>query len=319
MKARFNKQRRGWLSPQLCLESIRAAQDSLTFDEGIKKERYYSHQLATGPQSRALQHFFFSQRQINKIPGITDNKNINLKPIDIKSVGIIGCGVMGGGISMCFIEAGIPTYILEIKQSFLDKGINTMKSNWLRQVKKGRLNKKLYEKYISSELLKPTLDYNDLCNVDIVIEAVFEDLEIKKKVFNKLDKICKPSTILASNTSYIPIQKIAQSTNRPNKVIGCHFFAPANKMKLLENVRFNGGSDDITCLTVQNMAKLIGKKGVLVRSCPGFVGNRMYRRENMEVHQLLLEGATPSQIDSVCYNDVGCKMGVVQVGDLRYN
>eukprot|EP01084_Bolivina_argentea_P078970 143311_1 len=165
-------------------------------------------------------------------------------------------------------------------------------------------------------LVTPTLNYNDLSDVDIVIEAVFEDLNVKKEVFRKLDRVCKPSCILASNTSAIPIEQIAAATNRPNQVIGTHFFAPANKMQLVENVRFDGGADDKTCSMVQNMAKLIGKKGVLVKSCPGFVGNRMFAMEGAEAGLLLMEGAMPTQIDSVCYDDVGCAMGIIQVWDL---
>lgn len=278
----------------------------------MKEERKNSMILSKGPQSRALQHFFFSQRQCAKIPGIDKS----IKGLDIKLVGIIGCGTMGGGILMCFIEAGIPVIVLEQKQEYLDKGLNVVKSNWMRQVKKGRLSMNKYKEYISSKLLKPTLNYNDLSNVDIVIEAVFENLEIKQKVFRKLDGICKPQCILASNTSYIPIDKIALATNRPNKCIGCHFFAPANKMRLLENVRFDGGADDLTCITVQKMAKLIKKCGVLVKSCPGFVGNRMYAMKGKQVRQLLLEGATPKQVDNVCVNKVGDKMGIFQVWDL---
>ena len=217
---------------------------------------------------------------------------------------------------MCFIEKGIPVIVLETEQRFLDKGLNTIKSNWMRQVKKGKLSKKKYEKYISKSMLKPTLNYNDLRNVDIVIEAVFEKLSVKHDVFKKLDSVCKPECILASNTSFLPIEKIASVTSRPNKVIGTHFFAPANKMQLLENVRFDGGSDDITCATVQKMAKTIGKKGVLVKSCMGFVGNRMYRVEGIEAAKLLLEGCTPTQIDNVCYKDIGCAMGIMQVADL---
>eukprot|EP01084_Bolivina_argentea_P255823 430429_1 len=204
LSAQFAKKRKGWLSPQLCLESIRAAQNASTYEEGIKQERKNAGILGSGPQSRALQHFFFSQRMCSKIPSI----NKNLKPLKINSVGIIGCGTMGGGILMSFIEAGIPVIILEVEQKYLDKGLAVVKKNWMRQVKKGRLSKIKYEKYISSQLLKPTLNYNDLCNVDIVIEAVFETLQIKKEVFSKLDSVCKPECILASNTSFIPIDKI---------------------------------------------------------------------------------------------------------------
>ena len=305
----MNKAARGFLAPKLCLEAVKAAQDSPTFEAGLKAERKLFMKLATGPQSRAQQHIFFSQREISKIPGI-DAKLAQ----DIKTVGIIGCGTMGGGILMCFVERGISVVVLESEQRFLDKGLSVVRSNWERQVKKGKLSKNKYDKYI--KLIKPPLNYNDLCDVDIVIEAVFEKLSIKKEVFKKLDRVCKPSCILASNTSFIPISKIAEVTSRPNKVVGCHFFAPANKMQLLENVRFDGGADDITCATVQKMAKIIGKKGVLVRSCQGFVGNRMYIKEGIEAGIMLFEGATPSQIDDVIYNDIGCAMGLFAVSDL---
>eukprot|EP01084_Bolivina_argentea_P255821 430427_1 len=308
----INKRSKGYLAPKLCLAAVRAAQESKTFSEGMKKERELFIKLLTNPQSRALQHIFFAQRQCRKIPGL----NINNLAKPINSVGIIGCGTMGGGILMCFVEVGIPVIILETEKRFLDIGLNIIKSNWMRQVKKGKLSLLKYNKYISFEMIKPTLNYNDLSCVDIVIEAVFENLKIKQNVFKKLDKICKYDCILASNTSAIPIEQIAKVTNRPEKVIGTHFFAPANKMQLIENVRFNGGADNITCATVQNMAKLIKKKGVLVRSCPGFVGNRMYGKEGMEAGKLLLEGAMPIQIDGVCTDDIGCKMGIIQVWDL---
>eukprot|EP01083_Nonionella_stella_P219880 787165_1 len=305
----MNKSARGFIAPKLCLEAVRAAQVSNSFKDGLKAERSLFMKLATGSQSRALQHVFFSQRQINKIPGI----NAKLAR-DIGKVGIIGCGTMGGGILMCFVERGIPVIVLESQQRFLDKGMNVIKNNWMRQVKKGRLNKIKFEGYM--KLITPTLNYNDLRDVDIVIEAVFETLQIKKEVFSKLDSVCKPECILASNTSFIPIDKIAAVTSRPNKVIGTHFFAPANKMQLLENVRFEGGADDITCATVQKMAKRIGKKGVLVRSCQGFVGNRMFIFQGIEAAYMLIEGCLPKEIDDVMYNDIGCAMGIFSVGDL---
>eukprot|EP01083_Nonionella_stella_P089801 250727_1 len=314
LQGMMNKSARGFLAPQLCLEAVRAAQDSNTFRDGLKRENQLFMKLATGSQSRALQHVFFSQRQINKIPGIDPSLARN---IEIRKVGVIGCGTMGGGIVMCFVEKGIPVIVLESQQRFLDKGLAVVKGNWARQVKKGRLSRTKCERYES--LITSTLRYEDLSDVDIVIEAVFETLSVKKKVFTELDRVCKPSCILASNTSYIPISKIAAVTSRPNKVIGTHFFAPANKMQLLENVRFEGGADDVTCATVQKMAKQIGKKGVLVRSCPGFVGNRMFLMQGIEAGHMLFEGATPSQIDGVMYKDVGTAMGIFAVSDLSGN
>ena len=240
------------ISPIYNLNAVRAACESSTFEEGMKKERELFMKLATSEQSRCLQYLFFAQRQITKIPGI------NPKLGKIKSVGIIGCGTMGGGILMNFIENGIPVIVLEVKQQYLDKGLSIVESNWKRQLKRGKLTKKLL-KYMS--MIKPTLNYNDLRNVDIVIEAVFENLKIKQDVFRKLDNVCKPDCILASNTSYLDIGKIASVTSRPEKVIGTHFFAPANKMLLLENVRHDK-NDNITIGTVQNMERIIKKKKV---------------------------------------------------------
>ena len=316
------------LAPQLCLKAVRAAQESASFAEGMKAERDLFIKLLTNPQSRALQNVFFAQRECAKIPGL----NVKALAKPIQKVGVIGCGTMGGGICMCFVEKGVAVTVLETKQQYLDKGMGVIQSNWSRQVKKGtfcevfffifllrvcllgRLSKTKYEKYVS--LITPTLSYNDLSDCDIVIEAVFENLRVKQEVFRTLDRVCKKECILASNTSFIPIEDIAKVTSRPNQVIGTHFFAPANKMQLLENVRFDGGADDVTCATVQNMAKLIGKKGVLVRSCPGFVGNRMFRLETAEAMVMVMEGASPADIDSVCYKDVGCAMGVIAVMDL---
>jgi len=306
------KSARGMLAPKLCLEAVKSAHTTKSFAEGLKAEKALFMKLATGPQSRALQHVFFSQRQIRKVPGIDPKL---AKPI--KSVGIIGCGTMGGGILMCFVERGIPVVVLEPEQRFLDKGLATVKSNWTRQLKKGRLSKAKFEKYFT--LITPTTDYAALSDVDIVIEAVFEKLSIKKEVFTKLDRVCKRDCILASNTSFIPISKIAEVTSRPNQVIGVHFFAPANKMQLVENVRFDGGADATTCATVQALAAKIGKKGVLVRSCPGFVGNRMFAIQGQEAGRMLYEGAMPWQVDEVMVKQVGTAMGIFQVGDLSGN
>jgi len=312
LSAMLAKSARGMLAPKLCLEAVRSAHTTNSFTEGMAAEKALFMKLATGPQSRALQHVFFSQRQIRKVPGI-DAKLAR----PIRSVGIIGCGTMGGGILMCFVERGFPVVVLEPKQQFLDKGLGVVKGNWNRQLKKGRLSQAKLEQYLS--LITPTTDYAALSDVDIVIEAVFEKLSIKHEVFKKLDAVCKPSAILASNTSFIPISKIAQATSRPNQVIGVHFFAPANKMQLVENVRFEGGADAVTCATVQALAAKIGKKGVLVRSCPGFVGNRMFAIQGQEAGRMLYEGALPWEVDAVMVGDVGVAMGIFQVGDLSGN
>merc|ERR1712130_1002477 len=308
----LSKKARGFVAPQLCLEAVRSAQNAASFESGLKREKELFLSLATGPQSRAQQHVFFAQRQITTVPGVDMSK-----ALEIKKVGIIGCGTMGGGILMCFVQKGIPVVVLEPEQRFLDRGLSVVRNNWLKKVKKGKLSKKKYESY--NKLITATTNYDDLSSVDIVIEAVFETLDVKKKVFSELDRVCKAECILASNTSYIPISKIAAITSRPNKVVGTHFFAPANIMPLLENVRFEGGADQITVATVQKMAKRIGKKGVLVRSCPGFVGNRMFKMQGMEAAIMLFEGCTPSQIDRVMVEDVGVKMGIFAVSDLSGN
>lgn len=312
ISAMSNKRARGFLAPKLCLEAVKACQrNSSNFEQGLKEERKLFLKLATDSQSRCLQHIFFSQRQITKIPELNGLKVSDVS-LPIKKVGIIGCGTMGGGIAMNFMKVNIPVVILDMKQEYLDRGLNVIKSNFMRQVKKGKLSKNKFEKYMS--LLTPTLNYNDLNKCDIVIEAVFENLDIKKKVFKKLDEVCKKECILASNTSFLPIEEIAKVTSRPNQVIGTHFFAPANKMLLLENVRHDK-NDNVTIATVQNLAKIIKKKGVLVRSCPGFVGNRMYRIQGSEAYRLILEGSLPQEIDKILY-DFGMAMGIFQVSDL---
>jgi len=298
---------KGFKAPLMNIEAVKQAGLAKTFEDGMKKERELFVKLATSTQAKCLQHFFFAQRMINKIPGI-DMKIAN----KIKKVGIIGCGTMGGGIVMCFIQANIPVIVLEIKQQYLDKGLSVVKKNWMNQVKRGRLSVKKVDQYMS--MIKGTTNYNDLSDCDIVIEAVFENLKIKEQVFKKLDDVCKPSCILASNTSYIPIEKIAAVTRRPNQVIGTHFFAPANKMLLLENVKHNK-CDNKTIATVQNMAKIIKKKGVLVGTCDGFVGNRMFRMEGIEALRLTMEGIKPKRIDDLLIK-FGYPMGIFQVLDL---
>jgi len=307
LRGMMAKRARGILAPELCLQSVKAAADSKTFQEGVKKENELFMKLAQNSQSQALQHIFFAQREISKIPGVDSSLARN-----IKKVGIIGCGTMGGGILMNFVQVGIPVVILESQQSFLDRGLDIVKGNWTRQVKKGKLPQGKFEEYW--KLIKPTLNYADLKDVDIVIEAVFENLKIKKEVFEKLDSVCKKDCVLASNTSFLDITKIAAFTKRPQQVVGTHFFAPANQMLLLENIRHDK-NDATTLATIQQMAKVIKKHGVLVRTCEGFVGNRIFAVEGSEAHRLLLEGATPQQIDKVVF-DFGFPMGIFQVMDL---
>jgi 3-hydroxyacyl-CoA dehydrogenase len=303
----LKKKARGFMAPELNLQSVMASHREKDFAAGMKKERQLFSKLISGKQAPALQHLFFAQRQISKVPGVNP-----ALARDLQSVGVVGCGTMGGGIVMCFVEKGIPVVVLETKQDYLDRGLSVVQGNWARQVKRGKITKKTLEKYMS--LITPTLNYADFRDVDIVIEAVFENTEVKRTVFTALDKNTKPSCILASNTSFLDIGDIAKVTSRPHKVVGCHFFAPANQMQLLENVR-HASTDEETIATVQKMAVRIGKKGVLARVCPGFIGNRMFAVEGHEVRRLLMAGASPVDIDKAMY-DFGWAMGPVVVTDL---
>jgi len=300
------KKARNMKAPLANVEAVIAA-TKLPFREGMKTEQKIFRKLMMGPESRALQHVFFAQRACSKVPGVNPKS-----AMPIKSVGIVGCGTMGGGIAMCFAKAGIPCVVIEVKQEYLDRGMQVIQGNWARRVKKGKMTKKQVKSLLG--LIKPTLKYEDLSEVDVVIEAAFESMNIKETVFKNLDKYCKPSCILASNTSSLDIDKIASFTNRPDKVVGMHFFSPANVMQLLENIR-GAKSSDSTLATAMQVGKSIKKVPVLVGNCRGFVGNRMLGPYTFSVSMLLLEGASPSQIDKAIY-DFGMAMGPLAVGDL---
>merc|ERR1719376_1498924 len=247
-------------------------------------EQKIFRKLMMGPESRALQHVFFAQRACSKIPGVS-----RTLAMPVKSVGIIGCGTMGGGIAMCFAKAGIPVVVIEIKQEYLDRGMEVIKGNWKRRVKKSKMTKKQVKSLLG--LIKPSVNYEDLRDVDVVIEAAFESMNIKETVFKNLDKHCKPSCILASNTSSLDIDKIASFTSRPEKVVGMHFFSPANVMQLLENIR-GAKSSDSTLATAMQLGKAVGKVPVLVGNCDGFVGNRLLVPYSFSASMALLEGAS---------------------------
>lgn len=298
---------RGFLAPYKCIEAVKAATE-LSFPEGMKREREIFVELQASDQSKALRHVFFAEREVVRIPGLPEDQPTR----DIKSVGIIGAGTMGGGIAMCFANAGIPVYLLDVSQEFLDKGMATIKKNYANTVSKGRLTQEEMDKRMS--LIKPTLSYDDLKDVDLVIEAVFEDMNIKKEVFKKLDTVCKPGAILASNTSYLNINEIASVTKRPEDVMGMHFFSPANVMRLLENVRGEKTSPEVYA-TAMKIGRKIGKIPVLVGVCDGFVGNRMLAQRTRECAFMLEEGALPWQIDKVIY-DFGFPMGPFAMADL---
>lgn len=298
---------RGFIAPFKCIEAVKAAVE-LPFAEGMKRENAIFVELQASDQSKAQRQVFFAEREVARIPGLPDDQPTR----EIKSVGILGAGTMGGGIAMCFANVGIPVVMLEVKQELLDKGLSVVEKNYANTVAKGSLKQEGMDKRLS--LIKPTLSYEDLQDVDLVIEAVFEDMAIKKEVFDKLDVVCKPGAILASNTSYLNIDEIAATTKRPQDVMGMHFFSPANVMRLLENVRGAKTLPEVYA-TAMKVGKTIGKVPVLVGLCDGFVGNRMLAKRTRECGFMLEEGALPWQIDKVIY-DFGFPMGPYAMGDM---
>jgi 3-hydroxyacyl-CoA dehydrogenase len=299
---------RGFKAPEANIQCIEAAVNSPTFEDGLKTERKLFMELMTGDQSAAQRYAFFAERQANKIPDVPDDT----PTIAIRKVGVIGAGTMGGGISMNFVNAGIPVTMVEVKQDALDRGLKVVRGNYERSAKGGRFTMDEVEKRMG--LLTGSLNLEDLADCDLVIEAVFERMDIKKDVFARLDGIVKQGAILASNTSYLNVDEIASATKRPEFVIGLHFFSPANVMRLLEIVRGEKTSKEVIA-TSMKLAKTIGKVAVLVGVCPGFVGNRMLAQRTREANALVLEGAMPWDVDRVLY-DFGFPMGPFAMGDL---
>ena len=298
---------RGFDAPAANIACVEAA-TRLPFDEGLAFEREQFTKLIMGTQSAAQRHIFFAERAAQKIDGIA----ADVKPREIRRVGVIGAGTMGGGISMNFLSAGIPVTIVEMKAEALDKGTGIMRKNYEATAAKGRITPE--QAHGAMALLTPSLALEDLVDCDLIIEAVFEQMEIKKEIFGKLDTICKPGAILASNTSYLDIDEIAASTSRPHDVLGMHFFSPANVMKLLEVVRGEKTAPD-ALMTAMSLAKTIGKVAVVAGVCHGFIGNRMLEPRQVQAMLLLMEGATPAQVDKV-HVDFGMPMGPFQMSDL---
>jgi 3-hydroxyacyl-CoA dehydrogenase len=298
---------RGFDAPKANIKAVRIATEK-PYSEGVIDERKLFMELMSGTQARAQQYFFFSERKAAKIDGIGDD----VKPRPVNKVGVIGAGTMGGGISMNFLSAGIPVTIVETSQEALDRGTGVMRKNYEASAAKGKLTGEQVEKAMG--LLTPTLDFDALADCDLIIEAVFEQMEIKKDIFGRLDTIAKPGAILASNTSYLNVDEIAASTSRPQDVLGMHFFSPANIMKLLEIVRGAKTAPDVL-LTAMQVAKRIKKVAVVAGVCHGFIGNRMLMPRQVEATKLLLEGATPEQVDRV-HVDFGMPMGPFQMADL---
>ena len=299
---------RNFDAPAANIACVEKAADGSSFADGVAFEREQFMALMMGVQSAAQRHIFFAERQAAKI----DDVPADTKLREIKRVGVIGAGTMGGGISMNFLSAGIPVTIVEMQQDALDRGTGVVRKNYEATAAKGRMKPEQVEQAMGA--LKPSLDFADLAECDLIIEAVYETMEVKKEIFTKLDAIAKPGAILASNTSYLNIDEIAACTKRPEDVVGMHFFSPANVMKLLEVVRGDKTADDVLA-TVMALAKKIKKVAVVAGVTYGFIGNRMLMPRQVEATKLLLEGASPEQIDKV-HVAFGMPMGPFQMSDL---
>ncbi|MEH6579136.1 MAG: 3-hydroxyacyl-CoA dehydrogenase NAD-binding domain-containing protein [Amphritea sp.] len=306
-RASIARKSRGFFAPERCIQAVESA-CQLPLAEGLEKEHELFNACMDTPQARAQQHLFFAEREATKIPGVDPGT----VPRTVNKVAVIGAGTMGGGIAMNFVNAGIPVTLLEVREESLQRGLDQVRNNYEISARKGRLTSAQVEERM--DLLQGSLHYEDLADVDLVIEAVFESMEIKQQVFKKLDEVCKPGAILATNTSTLDVNEIANVTQRPQDVIGLHFFSPANVMRLLEIVRGNETAGDVI-VTILNMARTINKVPVVVGVCFGFVGNRMLEPYAREAHRLVLEGASPAQIDGVM-SQFGLAMGVLSMYDL---
>jgi 3-hydroxyacyl-CoA dehydrogenase len=301
------RQTRGFRAPENIIKAVEAAV-SLPFAEGLKRERELFAELMASPESKAQRYFFFAEREAAKIPDVPGDTPMK----DVKKAAVIGAGTMGGGIAMNFANVGIPVTVVEMNQENLDRGLGIVRKNYEATASRGRLTAADVEKRMG--LIQGTTDWNAIRDADIVIEAVFEEMPIKKEVFAKLDGLAKPDAVLATNTSTLDVDEIASATRRPESVIGTHFFSPANVMRLLENVRGKKSSTS-TVATVMALGRRINKVPVLVGVCYGFVGNRMLHQRGQQAEKLILEGALPHQVDKVL-TDFGFPMGPFAMGDL---
>jgi 3-hydroxyacyl-CoA dehydrogenase len=297
-------------APVKCVDAVAGAL-KLKFDDGMANELSIFHGLMNTPESKALRHAFFGERAASKIPDVPESTPQR----KIEKIAVIGAGTMGGGISMNFLNAGIPVVMLEMKQDALDRGVATIRKNYEAQVKRGKLKPDKLDARMA--LLSTTLNYADIGSADMVIEAVFEEMGVKEKVFRTLDEVMKPGAILASNTSTLDVNAIAAFTKRPQDVIGTHFFSPANVMKLLEVVRGEKTAKDVLA-TVMALGKKIKKTSVVSGVCDGFIGNRMIEQYSRQAGFLIEEGATPEQVDKAV-EKFGFAMGPFRMGDLAGN
>jgi 3-hydroxyacyl-CoA dehydrogenase len=306
-RAQAKKAARGLMAPMAAIDAVEAS-TKLSFEEGCAREAELFKQCLFSDQSKAMIHVFFGEREVAKIPDAPKNTPL----IEIKKAAVIGAGTMGGGIAMNYANAGIPVIVKEAAQDALDRGMATIRKNYENSVKKGRFTQEVMDQRMA--LITPQLGYDGFEEADIITEAVFEGMDLKKQVFGELDKIAKSGAVLASNTSTLNIDEIASATSRPEFVIGHHYFSPANVMRLLEIVRGKATSKEVIA-TSMALAKRLKKVGVLVGNCYGFVGNRMLHQYGREVQFLVEEGAAPQDIDGALYN-FGMAMGPLAVGDL---
>jgi 3-hydroxyacyl-CoA dehydrogenase len=301
------KKQRGLMAPLAAIDAVEAA-TKMSFEAGCQEEQRLFIECLNSDQSKALIHVFFGEREVAKIPDVPKET----PTIPVSNVAVIGAGTMGGGIAMVFANAGFPVLLKETDQAALDQGLAKIRKNYATSVERGRFTQQFVDERI--KLIRPTLSYDGFEKADMVIEAVFEGMALKKEIFAKLDSICKPGAILASNTSTLNIDEIASSTSRPEFVIGTHFFSPANVMRLLEIVRGKKSNKEVIATCMQ-LSKKIGKIGVLVGNCRGFVGNRMFHPYVRESVFLVEEGASVEAVDKALY-DFGMAMGPLAVGDL---
>ena len=306
--ANLDKTHRGQFAPSQILKCVEAAVNASSFEDGIAVERARFSECLSHPQREALIHIFFAERAANKIPGLS--KDVPL--IEINRGSVIGAGTMGGGIAMCFANAGIPVRIYDNDPENLARGIKVIEGNYARTVAKGRLAEEEMAKRMA--LIIPTENFDDLGDADVVVEAVYENLDLKKEIFAKLDKVMKQGALLATNTSGLDVDAIAAQTSRPEFVCGMHFFSPANVMKLLEVVR-GKESSPVSLGTAMALGKRLGKVSVMAGNCPGFIGNRMLGGYTRQAAMMILEGATPVQVDKVIY-DFGLAMGPFAMNDM---
>ena len=306
-RKRMAKRARGFEAPYACVDCVEAAL-KMPYAEALRHEREVFERLRASEQSAAQRHAFFAEREAAKIPGVP--KETPARPV--AAAAVVGCGTMGGGIAMSFAAAGLPVTVLESSREALDRGMAVVRGNYAASVSKGRLSPA--ERDARLARITPTLDDADLGAADVVVEAVFEELPLKQEVFARLDRVCKAEAVLATNTSTLDVDAVAAATSRPERVVGTHFFSPAHVMKLMENVRGARTSPE-TVATVMKLSKTLGKVGVLVGVCDGFVGNRMLYAYRRQADFLLEEGAAPEQIDRVV-EDFGFPMGPYRMADL---